>query len=72
MLFGQPIKNQDIHRLYKWLNNLCSRLNDLKGTWLYLNEIILRFSPEMKTKSYDFIGDNVFLRKVTSFLDKKG
>ena len=36
----------------------------------YLNEIPVHFTHEIKTKGYDVIGVNVFLRKLMKFLRK--
>ena len=37
----------------------------------YLNEIPAHFTHEIKTKGYDVIGVNSFLRKLMTFLSKK-
>ena len=41
------------------------------STWPYLNEISPHFIHEIKTKGYDDIGINIFLRTLMRFLRKK-
>ena len=41
------------------------------STWAYLYEIPAHFNHQIKTKGYDVIGVNVFLRKWIKFLRKK-